>query len=788
MREIGFRGVQKLARISSQISPPKVPSDSAFYKLLDSKLFNGRPIDAESVSKVFKKISAERFLHVFREIEKSGATFQKQFAGHSVDSLIERAERVVDGRFDVLGHAGLSFGTPIEWRRDPISGISSDLKHWSHFDELSRDETGDKKTIWEVNRHQHFFALGVAYILTNREHYAQTFAEHVEGWMEQNPPELGVNWMSSLEVSLRAISWIWALNLFQCSLSVTPELRLKMLKFLYLHGRHIEDHLSVYYSPNTHLTGEALGLYYLGTQLGFLKCADRWREKGEEILLRELNRQILSDGVYFEQSFWYQRYTADFYTHFYLLREIFSAGRHDDAQSKIASKVEAMSEFLLHVMRPDGTTPMVGDDDGGRSLPLGSSRSDDFRGVLSTSAALFSRGDFKYGAGQFLEESFWLLGERGISDYERITAVSPSRSSIGFKDGGYFVMRDGHAETANFMLIDCGELGALSGAHGHADALSFELAVAGRTAIIDSGAYTYHESEDLRNYFRGTGAHNTLVIDGESQSVPGNKFNWESKASCRPMNWISEERFDFFEGSHDGYERLESPVTHTRGILFIKNDYWVIHDFAATRGNHEYALNFQFNPGCTPSVRRLENGDWGVEQASREGDGLRLVTFGDNGAWNQKESWISRNHGERFNASSMRYASAGTGPQEFFTFMLPLEQGVRGPEVRESFAAGGRTFEISFRGYDDVFAYCDTVMGVVFRNVKTDFRVSWARFNASGMPEEIILVDGRRLNVDGRSIIDSPNPLAFASVCILGNQIEVRTSVNVYSIELADKN
>src|SRR2546430_5092825 len=39
---------------------------------------------------------------------------------------------------------------------------------------------------------------------------------------------------------------------------------LRAVKFLFLQGRHIETYLSTYYSPNTHLTGEALGLLYLG--------------------------------------------------------------------------------------------------------------------------------------------------------------------------------------------------------------------------------------------------------------------------------------------------------------------------------------------------------------------------------------------------------------------------------------------------------------------------------------------------------------------------------------------
>ena len=41
---------------------------------------------------------------------------------------------------------------------------------------------------------------------------------------------------------------------------------LRLLKFLEVSARHVERYLSTYFSPNTHLTGEALGLLYIGTQ------------------------------------------------------------------------------------------------------------------------------------------------------------------------------------------------------------------------------------------------------------------------------------------------------------------------------------------------------------------------------------------------------------------------------------------------------------------------------------------------------------------------------------------
>jgi hypothetical protein len=66
------------------------------------------------------------------------------------------------------------------------------------------------------------------------------------------------------------------------------------------------------------------------------------------------------------------------------------------------------------------------------------------------------------------------------------------------------------------LFIDAGPQGALTGGHGHADALSIQLIVNGRPTLIDPGTFCYVCPE--RDRFRGTAAHNTLQVDGRDQS------------------------------------------------------------------------------------------------------------------------------------------------------------------------------------------------------------------------------------------------------------------------------
>ncbi len=316
------------------------------------------------------------------------------------------------------------------------------------------------------------------------------------------------------------------------------------------------------------------------------------------------------------------------------------------------------------------------------------------------------------------------------------------------------------------MLVDCGGVGALSGGHGHADALSIEAAVHGRALFVDSGTYTYHESRDLRDYFRSTAAHNTLVVDDLSSSEPGNAFSWRSRAEARQDLWIADPRFDFFEGSHNGYKRLASPGTHKRSIMFLKGDYWIMRDVFETAGEHEYSLNFHYDVDRRPVIA-----DGGRYVAD---DGHRLFTFGDNGSWDQKESWISNNHGNRTNAPFLRYLSHGEGTQEFFSFILPVDNVTAPPDVSEVPSASGRAFLIKYAGYTDVFVFNDEKGTLIETGLfDSDFRFAWARLaEGETVPEEFVLVDGSRFRVTGENIFDIPKT-THASARRLGSELYI---------------
>ena len=145
--------------------------------------------------------------------------------------VLEAAECIRRGQFDLLGRSRLDFGRPVDWHVDPVSGERVARVHWSRVEHPKPESAIDYKLIWELNRHQYFAILGKAYWYTGDERYAATFVEHLMGWMDANPPKCGVNWASSLELAFRAISWIWGLYFFKTSPCLTEAVFWRALKF-----------------------------------------------------------------------------------------------------------------------------------------------------------------------------------------------------------------------------------------------------------------------------------------------------------------------------------------------------------------------------------------------------------------------------------------------------------------------------------------------------------------------------------------------------------------------------
>jgi hypothetical protein len=584
----------------------------------------------------------------------------------SVAETIAGAERLLGKRFDLLGYRDLFFGDPIDWHADPVAGRRAPAVHWTRLDHLDAGAVGDHKVVWELNRHQWLVRLAQAYRLTNDERYTRALLDTVSDWMRANPQGIGINWASSLEVAFRLMAWTWALVLFRRSPLLTEAAFGPLVSAVRAHAGYVEKYLSHYFSPNTHLTGEALGLFYAGVVFAELPRARRWRTLGASILVAESERQVHADGVYFEQSTCYQRYTVEIYLHFLLL----AARTGMPVPPEVGERVQRMVDVLLALRRPDGSMPAIGDADGGRLLPLATRAPDDDRPLFSTAAAVFHRADYAWAAGGLAPETVWMLGDEGARAFDALRPAPPAAAASRlFPHGGYAVMRADWQAHAHHVIVDAGPLGCpVSGGHGHADLLGVQCSAFGEPFIVDPGMSGYTADPVWREHFRSTAAHSTVTVDGQPQAATAGPFRWHHRPAARVQRWLSTDTVDLLDGVSDAYARLADPVTHRRRVLFVKPRYWLIVDDLLGGSTHRVDVGFQLAPLPVDA----DGSPW-VRAHGGAGAGLLLRAFSAVPLRTDViEGWVAPDYGRRQPAPYVRFSAEAPLPLRIVTLLWPV--------------------------------------------------------------------------------------------------------------------
>ena len=232
------------------------------------------------------------------------------------ERIVQQADQICQHRFDLLGYTGvLTTAGPIDWHLDAVHEKRAPQKAFYKIHYLDYAEVGDSKVTWELNRHQHLVTLAKAYRLTGDRRFADEISAAVAALAGRRTL---IPWASigpaALEVAFRSLSWLGRIICCKvlpgCPISATSG-----CAGWRLHGRHIERYLSTYFSPNTHLLGEGVALFFLGVLCPELSAAERWKALGWKIVLQEAERQVRADGFHFEQSTYYHVYALDFFLH-----------------------------------------------------------------------------------------------------------------------------------------------------------------------------------------------------------------------------------------------------------------------------------------------------------------------------------------------------------------------------------------------------------------------------------------------------------------------------------------
>ncbi len=469
------------------------------------------------------------------------------FAAH----VLETADQIVSHRFPLLGLT-IDTGAEIEWRKDHIHQLCTGTQYFRRIPYLDGKRAGDHKNIWELNRHQHLVLLAQAYLFSERSVYLDEILAQLDSWWRQNPYQRGINWTSALEVAFRAFSWIW---LYHLAGSKMPEqFRRRFLDSLYQHGRHLENNLSFYFSPNTHLLGEAVVLHALGQLFPSFPRAKKWVEIGGATVLEQMKRQVQGDGSHFEQSTYYHVYALDMF----LFHAIVSK-----ASREYLDTLARMADFLHAVIGPERLLPFLGDDDGGRWFHPYGPREEFARATLATCCALLGRQDWSYCKEDLYPEAEWWLGHAEGSGRGRY-------ESRLFANCGLAVLES----SSGRVIMDAGPFGPGRAGHSHSDSLSVIASANARAILVDSGTFTYVGDPQLRDVFRGSAAHNTIRVDGRNQATAIGPFWWADPPSVHIVS-------SKFAADQDEIvaECRYAEIVHRRLLRFVKPDLVFILDW-----------------------------------------------------------------------------------------------------------------------------------------------------------------------------------------------------------------
>ncbi len=498
-----------------------------------------------------------------------------------VARLRDAADRICAHEFDLLGSgfgviadpdrpAGADGYRPIDWAVDPIAGLRfpSGFPH-KQWNPGMRPGLADIKWPWEIGRCQHWVTLGQAFRLTGDERYAAEIVRQHADFMEANPVGIGVQFVCTMDVAIRAFNWALAFELIRQSASFDPTAMARAYRSLFDVGVFIEGNLENKYEvTSNHFLSNVVGLYGVGLVFSDLAAGRRWLGEGREWLEQEMRVQVLEDGMDYESSIPYHRLVAELFLGGARVAEL----EGSPLSPEYLESLHRMVEFLVAVQRPDGVMPQVGDADDGRLhifTDYGTWKPQDGRHLAGPAAFVLHEPSWDAAGG---DDGQWEAAWWGANPAE---AGQPSGIDVGhpftgcpdtahlFPHAGIAVSRTG----GTYLLVTNSRVGTNGfGNHKHNDLLSFEFHADGVPLIVDPGSYVYTSDPDARNLFRTTGYHNTLRIDGVEQNDVrlDYLFRMFETSTVEHLAFEDSPSETTYRGRHTGYERLPAAVTHER--------------------------------------------------------------------------------------------------------------------------------------------------------------------------------------------------------------------------------
>src|SRR5262245_10603308 len=544
------------------------------------------------------------------------------------ERLLESRMHLLRGEWHALGYSWKWCDQAGSWHRAPDTG-----KHWprvffADIDHREGNATGDARVVWEPARLQQLLPIARLSEISAGAAPGAAITSQFLSWVADNPPYIGIHYVSAMECALRLIAVLHAFDVARAYIATAAWQALP--GFVSSHAKLIEQRLSLHSSSGNHTIAEATALMYVGLLFPELPRAKAWLRTGEALIEREGVRQILTDGGGIERSLGYLAMIVELGSMAGTLLQSIKGRR-----LAIWPRLDLGRRFLA-TFGSDADAPQVNDDDGGRAL-----------------------SDYCRVPSRRLER------REGLTVFER----------TGF--AVYHRRRDRVR-----LTFDHGPLGmAPAFGHAHADTLSVTLSVDGRALLVDPGTFCYTGDATWRRYFRSTRAHNTVTVDGFDQAEQSSAFMWTGAEEAELVASSNDPARTWLLARHHGYRRRG--ITHWRAVWLDNEAGFVIWDLLSGDGDREHGFELVWQLDARV-VASQHNGEF---LAERDGlvmrmrmSGVQTVSIHRGEDASCGGGWVAPRYGQRKAAPVIRGVARAAPGHEFVT-RIAVQPGAAFDEV-----------------------------------------------------------------------------------------------------------
>lgn len=483
--------------------------------------------------------------------------------------ILRSAEETKQHIFNVLGSGPVKMES-INWSREIKTGFEWPVGVYYLKIRALTPKGSDIKIPWEISRCHHLLWMAEAYCLTGDESYAEEVVEQMRHWIEHNPLMYSVNWTCAMDVSIRAVNWMYTFIMIGTSKTVTDEFAKEVFHSLYQHLFFINRNLEkcVPYS-NNHYFSDIVGQLFLGQLFSTTRCGKRTLRRAIKEYCKEVEIQVFPSGVNYERSISYHRLMTELviYPYYMLIRTGHTLPKI------ITDRLSHMLGYINQYTMGNGCSPIVSDNDDGRLLPLVP--------IPFVKHAYLVNADS--------------LDSRLVSaGCEWLAPVYGSIQSDVHADANLAILK----KDSMYVFASCFHRwrhdvfkNSYIGTHLHNDLLSFVFADGDTPVIVDAGAYCYTSDFDTWESFRTAKKHNTIIVDDEEPNKLGNSaFLMKYNSNAKPMVLLLGD-VEHCEGE---YTTIEGQMIHRREFDLASDCLKITDHLTKTGARHKAYMSFHF--------------------------------------------------------------------------------------------------------------------------------------------------------------------------------------------------